>query len=140
MKPLVRAFVKPFFKLLLGLSCVLCLGLGPNSGDARAVRKIDPSAAQISSLKTEKDALVRLTLQPDTVFNFDAPWKLKVSFPENKGKAPLVFGSPSVKDAKTEYRFSVDSKDGVASYHLVYFVCNTRKTWCKRLVHEGEVN
>ena len=100
----------------------------------------NPSSAHILVTEvvenTKKSAQIQILPISGTVLNHEAPWQLTAHWPQSK---PLEYTLKDFDFQKNVFRVPFPNSTVTLSdlkFKVVYFVCNTTKTWCKRLIHE----
>ncbi len=131
-------FVLKTIKVIAAIEIFFFSLAGTASPQANAEAKITASFST-----TEQVSRIRLTPPQGVKLNYDGPWKLEIAGPmASKGKVK----SPQTKEDfnKESQQFFFTSAQKISAqeaessqWKLVYFLCNTENTWCKRLSAVG---
>lgn len=84
---------------------------------------------------------LRVQPLPGLKSNFSAPWKLKISgLPTVQGD-PATFGREAFEPSSGVARISLSRplrKEDGGTWDLIYFICDIKDTWCKRVKAKGQ--
>jgi hypothetical protein len=97
------------------------------------------SSVEVLLQPGQKVAEVRVVPKEGTVLNPDAPWELTLNKASTAAKlkfeaADFKFDPKGLKASLPISTLQPLSQAKDLDFKLVYFVCNTAKTWCKRMV------
>jgi hypothetical protein len=130
--------------IIINVFCFLEMNAAQNDSEFKAKIK--------TSLKKNNSLLeISVIPVPGTVLNLEAPWRLTLrsklsSFSSEEGKILNGdFDSSHFKQTEGIFLISAQEMTGVKSatlklvpnINLTYFVCDNKKSWCKRFVYKN---